>query len=140
MMAIKNYTTKIPASKTVSEIQAILSKHGAFRVSIDYGEGGTVLGITFAINDAYGSHGFRLPARVDAMKEVLKEQKVKCTDEHAERVAWRNIKDWIDAQIALMETGQVQASEVMMPYMLDDNGKTFYESFCARMLPSGDDQ
>lgn len=138
MMAIKNYTTKVPASKTVGEIQAILAKHGASQISIYYGEGGAVLGITFTLNDAYGAHNFRLPSRVDAMKTVLKEQKVKCTDEHAERVAWRNIKDWIDAQIALMETGQAQASEVMMPYMLDDTGKTLYEAFFAPMLPGGD--
>lgn len=137
-MAIKNYSTTVPASRTVGQIQALLSKHGASQVSIYYGEAGAVLGITFSLNDAYGSHNFRLPSRVEAVKSVLKSQKVKCTDEHAERVAWRNIKDWIDAQIALMETGQVQASEVMMPYMLDDTGKTLYESFCARMLPGGD--
>lgn len=137
-MALKNYTTKVPASKTVGEIQAMLAKHGAFRVSVDYGEGGSVLGITFAINDSNGTHGFRLPARVDAVKSLLKEQKVKCTDEHAERVAWRNVKDWVDAQIALIETGQVEASEVMMPYMLDESGRTLYEAMGHRLLEGGD--
>ncbi len=31
-MPIKNYTTKVPASKTVGEMQEILAKHGASRV------------------------------------------------------------------------------------------------------------
>lgn len=138
MMAIKNYSTKVPASKTVGEIQALLSKHGAYRVSIDYGEGGSVLSLSFALKDASGTHAFRLPARTEAVQKLLRKQRIKCTDAHAEAVAWRNIKDWIDAQIALIETGQVSAAEVMLPYMLDDSGRTLYESMSWPMLPGGD--
>lgn len=137
-MAIKNYSTKVSASKTLGEIQGILAKHGAYRVSIDYGEGGSILGLSFALKDTSGVHAFRLPARTESVQKLLREQGAKCTDVHAENVAWRNLKDWIDAQIALVETGQVEVSEVMMPYMLDESGHTLYESFCARMLPGGD--
>lgn len=138
-MAIKNYTTRVAASKTIGEIQSMLAKHGAFRVSIDYGEGASVLGITFALNDMNGKpHVFKLPARVDAVKAILKRQRVKCSDEHAEMVAWRNIKDWVDAQIALIETGQANMTEIMLPYMLNGSGKTLYESLLCRALPEGD--
>lgn len=137
-MAIKNYSTKVPASKTVGDIQALLAKHGAYRVSVDYGEGGSALGLSFALKDASGTYAFRLPARTGAVQKLLEEQGVKCTDEHAENVAWRNLKDWVDAQIALIETGQVEAVEVMMPYLLDDSGRTLYESFSGRMLSGGD--
>lgn len=137
-MPIKNYTTKVAASKTVGEIQELLAKHGATRVSVDYGPGGAVLGIAFAISDPYGTHSFRLPARAAAVKAVLEQQGVRCTDSQAENVAWRNVKDWIAAQVALVETGQVQASEVMMPYMLDDAGRTLYEAMGQRMLEGGD--
>lgn len=34
-MAIKNYTTKVPAVQTVSEIQGMLATHGARRVMSD---------------------------------------------------------------------------------------------------------
>lgn len=139
-MAIKNYTTKVPAAKTVGEIQALLAKHGAQRVSIDYGENGRVLGVTFSLATNVGMSVFRLPSKIEAMKRLLAKQKVKCTDEHAEAVAWRNIKDWIDAQIALIETGLVEANEVMLPYMLDRDGCTMFESVTQRMLQSGDDQ
>lgn len=138
-MALKNYTTKIEAAKTVGEIQEILAKHGAFRVSIDYGEGGKVLSLSFAINDRSGTHAFRLPANADAVKNLLSKQKKKCSDEQAANVAWRNIKDWIDAQIALIETGQAEAAQVMMPYMLDEAGNTLYEAFSSRLLTDGGD-
>lgn len=38
-MPIKNYTTKVPAAKTVGEIQAILARHCASRIMLDYDDG-----------------------------------------------------------------------------------------------------
>lgn len=35
-MAILNYTTQIDPIKTVGEIQAVLAKHGAQNVSVDF--------------------------------------------------------------------------------------------------------
>lgn len=139
MMAIKNYTTKVKASKTVGEIQAILARHGAFRTSLEYGEGGRLLGLSFALKGRDGEiQAYRLPARVEAVKAILGRQRAKSTDEHAENVAWRNIMDWVDAQMALIETGQADVAEVMMPYMLDNTGKTLYEAFSGRMLEESD--
>ena len=45
----------------------------------------------------------------------------------ARRTAWANIRDWLDAQMALIETGQVKLEEVFLPYMTDTTGKTLYE-------------
>ena len=38
-MPIKNYTTKIEASKTVGEIQQMLAQHGAKQIMLDYSYG-----------------------------------------------------------------------------------------------------
>lgn len=135
-MPIKNYTTKVPASNTVGEIQAILAKHGACRVMLDYGDGGRVLGVSFAVPEV-GS--FRLPARAEAVMRVMREQKINADIERAERVAWRNVKDWIDAQMAMVETGQAEIGEVMLPYMLRD-GVTLYEAMANRMIGDGSDE
>lgn len=134
-MPIKNYSTKVSAAKTVGEIQEILAKHGVCRIMLDYGEGGRVLGVSFAVA---GVGSFRLPARADAVRRVMREQGVKCDDARAEMVAWRNVKDWIDAQMALVETGQADVAEVMLPYMLRD-GVTLYEAMAERMLGEGGD-
>lgn len=138
-MPIKNYTTKVPAAKTVGEVQAILAKHGACRVMMDYGEGGKVLGVAFAIKEGGVLSSFRLPARSEAVMRVMREQGVNCDEERAEAVAWRNVKDWIDAQMAMVETGQADVAEVFLPYMLDGEGRTLYETMGGRMLPGGDD-
>lgn len=101
-MPIKNYTTKVPASKTASEINQILAKHGARRIMTEYNDGGEPISISFEIEGS----SFTLPVRVEAVEHILSEQGIKADRAKAERVAWRNVKDWIDAQIALIETGK----------------------------------
>jgi hypothetical protein len=45
----------------------------------------------------------------------------------ARRVAWRITKDWLDAQLALIETEMVPLEQVMLPYMTTDSGQTVFE-------------
>ena len=103
-MPIKNYTTKVPAVQTVGEIQGILAAHGARKVMMDYAENGKVTAVTFALDCCGSLHGFRLEARPDGVKAVMAKERTKCDDEQAERIAWRNLKDWIAAQVALVES------------------------------------
>lgn len=124
-MAIKNYTTRISASKTIAEIQEILVKHGASRIVIDYDEEGHAQGVMFAIKDV---GNFSLPCRVEGVWNLFKKQKLTgATYEQAEKTAWRNVKDWIAAQIALVESEQASFVEVMLPYMLN-HGRTLYDA------------
>jgi hypothetical protein len=49
--------------------------------------------------------------------------------EYAQRVGWRIIKDWIDAQMALVDLKQAKIIQVFLPYAYDAlKKKTFYES------------
>ena len=48
--------------------------------------------------------------------------------EHAERVAWRIVRDWLDAQLALIETQQATADQVLLPYRVLEGGRTVYEA------------
>lgn len=138
-MPIKNYSTTVSAVRTVGQIQEMLAKHGALRVMMEYGPGGRVGGVVFAIDTAQGSASFRLPARVEQVKTVMKKQGVKCDDAKAENVAWRNVKDWIEAQLAMVETGQAEMAEVFMPYMLDSQGKTLYMAYGAKLLEAAEE-
>jgi hypothetical protein len=45
----------------------------------------------------------------------------------ASRVAWRIIKDWVDAQLAIIETEMVTLEQVFLPYMQVKDNKTLYE-------------
>ena len=59
--------------------------------------------------------------------------------EQAYRVAWRNILDWVQAQMALLEIGMVKMEEVFLPYMQDRQGVTYFERMEQRgfLLESG---
>lgn len=132
-MAIKNYTTTINVNKTIGEIQEILSKHGASAIMTEY-DNGNVVGLSFKILTQRGELGIKLPSNTEKVLKVLKNQKknnsqVKDTFEQANKVAWRIIKDWVDAQMAVLETEMVEMEEIFLPYVLNNKGQTLYEAF-----------
>lgn len=49
----------------------------------------------------------------------------------AVRTAWRIVKDWVEAQMALQETQMVTTAQVFLPYMIMPNGKTVSENVIA---------
>lgn len=132
-MAIKNYTTTINANKTIGEIQELLSKHGATAIMTEYSNG-NVTGLSFKIMTPRGEMGVRLPANTDRVLQVLRNQRkknnnVKDTMEQATKTAWRIIKDWIDAQMAILETEMVEMEQIFLPYIINNKGQTVYEVF-----------
>lgn len=141
-MAIKNYTTTINVNKTIGEIQEILSKHGATAIMTEY-DNGNVTGLSFKIMTPRGELGIRLPSNTDRVLQVLKNQKknntkVKDTFEQANKVAWRIIKDWVDAQMAILETEMVEMEQIFLPYVLNNKGKTLYQEFKENQLLLGE--
>lgn len=75
---------------------------------------------------------FRLPAQIDRIYVLLqRDNKVTRklrTREQAARVAWRIIKDWIEAQLAIVEADQAEMVEVFLPYAQNPTtGKTLFE-------------
>lgn len=134
-MAIKNYSTTIPAVQTVGEIQGILAAHGAKSVMMNYDERREPNAVMFVVETPLGDRLFKLPANIDEFQKVLQKQKVKCDREQATKVAWRNIKDWIAAQMALLETAMVTFDEIFLPYMADGTGTTVYQLYTGGNLP-----
>ena len=128
-MPILNYTTKVDVFSTLGEIQRILVAHGARKIVQDYDDDGQVIAVSFLVDTPLGQRAVRLPANVDAVYAVLQQQKVRCDYAQAERVAWRIVKDWLEAQMALLDAEMVQTDEIFLPYMLDKNGHTFFEAY-----------
>ena len=135
-MPIKNYTTEIDVYRSLGEIQGALAAHGASRVMVDY-DGGVPTSVTFAIETPAGVRGFCLPANVEGVRGVFAKQRVKATPGQAERTAWRNVRDWIMAQMAIIEAGMVQLDEVFLPYLVDSNGTTLYQAYLSGQLALG---
>lgn len=120
---------------TIGEIQRQLVKHGARKIVQDYDDAGRITSISFLIDTPSGPRGIRLPANMDAVVRVLTKQKVKAEREQAERIAWRIVKDWVEAQMAILEAMMVSMDEVFLPYMVDVSGeRTFYEAYQANQL------
>lgn len=137
-MAIKNYTTTIDVYKSLGEIQGALASHGARKIMVDYDEEGQPVGVAFGIETPVGPRGFLLPANVDGVRAVFAKQKIREQDGQAERTAWRNVRDWIMAQMAIIEAGQVEMEEVFMPYLTDRQGRTLYQLYQGGQLAIGD--
>ena len=129
-----NYSTEVAASKTAGEVQALLVAHGASAITTVYGDGGTIQAISFKVRTPQGAVLIRLPIDCEATLRVLRrlwnEGKIPhrfADPGQAERVAWRVVKDWVAAQMALLETEQVRLEQIFLPYILTPQGKTIFE-------------
>lgn len=143
-MALLNYTTTIGVHKTVGEIEEILVEHGARKIMNSYDEQGHIESLNFSIITPNGERGIKLPANVSAIYAVLQRQKklgkIKINPDYAqaERVAWRIVKNWVEAQMAILESQMVQIEEIFLPYMLNKNGQTFFQAYQLKQLGNGD--
>ena len=130
-MAIANYTTSVSAIKTVGEIQGILVGHGARSILINYADNGVVESLSFVVKTPYGDMPIRLPTDAKAVLRVMEEQGVPrryLTYEQAVKVAWRIVKDWVRAQMAILETEMVEMEQIFLPYMMTTDTQTLYEA------------
>lgn len=140
-MALLAYTTQIAASKTVGEIIGMLASHGARSVTTDYDGQGNPVAILFAIHTPHGERSFRLPMNGEAIWRVMVAQnragKIPLrfvTREQAARVGWRIIRQWVEAQLALIETEMVSLTEIMLAYMIVRDDITVYDALRATNL------
>ena len=133
-MGLLNYTTTIEAIKTVSEIHKILAAHGAKAILTDYGDEGQVEALSFRVITPQGEASIRLPVDPDAVFSVLQKQsrlgkipRRYVTKQQAVRIAWRIVKDWVAAQMAILETEMVKMEQIFLPYIIGQGGRTLYE-------------
>lgn len=123
-MPLLNYSTRKDPMVTVGEITAILARKGARKVMQEYDNAGAVVGMKWSMEGPYGMISYSMPVNHEAVFKILtRENLIYKTNEQkrraqANRVAWRILKDWIVAQIALLETGMVEMEEIFLPYML----------------------
>jgi len=132
-MPLLNYTTKVDADKTANEIARCLSMHGAQAVMTEYDpKESYVTSISFKILLEGRSIAFRLPCDWKPVLQILEnDRKVShslTNRTQAVRIAWRIVKDWVEAQMALVETKMVTTQQVFLPYAVMKNGRTLSEN------------
>ncbi len=131
--ALLNYSTTVEASRSIEQIQKRLQIHGASTILLKYSDG-EVVAISFQVRTEHGELGFRLPANVAAVYKLLMKQRSegkisrRVTPLQAHRIAWRILKDWVEAQLALVQVGMAATEQVFLPYYIDQQtGKTVYQ-------------
>ena len=115
----------------------MLAAHGANKILVEY-DAGAPVGVMFSLVVDGQTQGFLLPANVDGVMAAFQRQKVKADREQAERTAWRNIRDWVAAQMAFIESGGAELAETFLPYLTDGKGRTLYQAFKCGQLLLGD--
>ena len=144
-------TTKIPPERTAAEIIALLVESGARQISQDYDGNKKLSGVFFTLEVLPGVvRAYKLPVRIDPVFKVIngrskylhaRTENHRQDQEQAERVAWRQLYRWAQAQLALIQVGMVEAAEIFLPYMYQhETGRTMFQEFMEstqKMLPAG---
>ena len=139
-------TTEIPPERSAAEVSSVLVQAGATSVSVRYADG-KLCGMSWTMPVGIQELLFAMPARIEPVYKLLKSRRSGYIDKQldariraqAERVAWRQLLRWVQAQLAMIDTGMVKRGEVFMPYIQQPDGSTFYEFFESKQLslPAG---
>lgn len=140
-MTLYMETTKISTESTIGEISKLLRKSGATAILQEYDrETGNPTSVQFKMRIGDRELPFALPARSEAIFNYFqkrrpyynRESNLERDRDQSERVAWRQILRWIEAQLALMETGMVKFEEIFMPYMQVGPNETLYQRIASQ--------
>lgn len=123
---LPKYRTRVNYEQTVNEIQIRLRKAGAKKIIFDY-DMELPVNITFNYPFKDEMMFFSLPLRFNGVSKLMKQQGISGGDDQAINIGWRIMKDWIIAQLALVDAEIAELAEVFLPYAVTKTGETMYE-------------
>jgi hypothetical protein len=123
---ILNYSTQIEAGRTIGEIVSLLVAKRASSINTDYDEHGRAVALTFVIRIVDNLIPFRMSPNVAGVARKLPNSQDVA---RAERVAWRILLRWVEAQMAMVESTQAEMGQVFLPYAVQTSGETVWQSF-----------
>lgn len=131
-------TTEVPAERTAGEIISELVKAGATQINTEYANG-AIVGLRWIMRVNGQDALFAMPARVDPIYKILhsrsrntwlSDKEKEKLQAKARRVAWRQLLRWTQAQIAMIECGMTEPSEVFFPYLQHPmSGRSVFDHF-----------
>lgn len=105
---------------------------------MEYEKGtGRIRELLFKLEINENTVGFKLPVKyIECGLAISKDKSVPMTfrnraktdTDYVYRVSWRILKDWIDAQMAIIDLEMVKIEQVFLPYAMTKNGNTVYEN------------
>ncbi len=140
-MNLKNYTTEVPAARSIDYIERLLVEFGATNIMKEYEDFPFLVGkrcssISFMIDMEGSRLPFRLPANAEKIAKWLRKFKPKSSDkwvaEQAERIAWKQQYEILHLQLGQIEMNQLERLEVFFPYLYDvSRNETYYQKIKA---------
>ncbi len=141
-----NYTTKIHHDVTTAECQRLLARAGAAAVTVEYDGNAVPCAIGFRLNTPHGPRHFHLPVNIGGVHKVLQQERRSggkiaglhlsaaerdrlASRDRAADIAWRVVKDWLEATLALIAHGMADLTEVMLPHLVVDEGRTLWQAY-----------
>lgn len=139
-MGLMNFSTSVAAEKSVGEIEAILVKHRVRGVQKRYDAAGEITSLAFSLETPFGERSYRLPVNVDGVLATLEREKqagrlpnlpwTRLNRHQAARVAFRILKDWLESQLAVIQTRAVTLDQILLPFQVaNDAGETVYQLY-----------
>lgn len=126
-MNIKNYTSEVPAEKSIQRIKNLLIDAHA-RDIIERYDNRVCVGIAFVIPMENRFLTFELPAKIDRVKKHLikvKRMRESTAQMQAGRTAWKTLAEWVEIQITMIILDQADPLELFFPYLYDGT-QTYY--------------
>lgn len=135
-MNLRNYTTEVPAQRSIENIEKLLVGFGATNIMKEYDQSSKCAAISFIVPMNNMMLPFRLPANMDKVFRWLKKAKPKSSDKiliaQAERIGWKMQHEWVHLQLSLIELEQAEKLELFLPYLYDVQKKeTYYQKLKA---------
>lgn len=130
-MPIKNYSSIVKPAESLGNIQSLLAEHGAKRIQMEYGDRGKPEALSFSMYVGGQELFFRLTVDVQGMLQAMKKDKKVssryCTEEQAERTAWKNKHEWLHIQLSEIESNQARMEQLLLGYAVTNDGQTVFE-------------
>lgn len=126
-------TTEVPPTKSAQELEECLVSAGARQIQRSYNEG-KLTGLEWVFIVEGNPVRFVMPVRTKKILQILRQKtrnspKPGVLESKAEKIAWRQLFRWTQAQCAMIETGMAEPSEPFVSYAMDQNGQTLFQAF-----------
>lgn len=136
--AIKYQRTTVPPARSAQEIGRLVQEYGARRFALDYGTDGRLQGVEFWLIDPDLGPSKPVPVRLRAKTQtivaLLRAAKVPTGGQRfrlhteieqereriAERIAWRQLKDFVEQALLAAKTGLFSTGQAFMAHVLLD--------------------
>lgn len=126
------YSTGIDVDKSSAQMNQVLSRVGATHIVTEYDPAThEAIGVYFVISMDGKRASFSIPIKWENVQKAMIKSKVQkqfLYEEQYKRVAWRVALRWVEAQVALIQSGGAETAEAFMGYAVVDNkGTTLYQ-------------